>query len=1017
MRILFILSVLFVLADTVYSQTPLRVRALEAREYLQIGSTNPADAGAIRLENNASILWESSPAGTDYGLSLNTSERFSFTNSVFAPAFYLSEVSNVYWGSGVGSPEGVVTAGVGSLYSRTDGGMGTALYRKETGTGNTGWTAIPSGAGTGDALTANPLSQFAATTSAQLKGVLSDELGNASGKAIFAEGTLNIAAGKTFTASNTMTLTANDGSVLNIGAGGTLATGAFATISNYLPLTGGTMLGHIRFTDNTYDIGAAGATRPRTGYFGTSVIAPLGVFDGAQVAATADAISLRVRRFGAAQLTNPFEVQTEGGASLAWITPGGDFNGDNFTSRGQTYFINEDENVFWKAGNGSPEGVVLANIGSLWSRTDGSTDTTLYRKESGNGTNAGWVAVSTAGPGAGDVDSIGDVLSGAAFNGTAGTTLTFDNPGGDAILSYDGSDFTFDKPLLLGTGGVRVSSDGDGTFSLLGLGDGTNHVLNINLDDEATRIAISSNGANDVYLSDLSFTVEDVGGNYTRLQPNTFVTNTAGWVTPASWGLPQVDGGTGTLAADTVANVFTQTQTLGAAGGNTGVLSFKGTTSGTVNLSVADVAGTWTLKLPPDAGTSGYVMTTNGSGVATWAQVDSLFSGSYQPASPNLDALDTGAADFHLTLEEGYTVEGPAIAPLPAITGLNMDLAQYGETYSAAANETLAFSGTPATGQIYLLNIAADSTTRTTTIPSAFSINAGANITSVVTPADSNTFLTFRREAARWVVFGDPVLTTGTGNYVLANSPTITTPTIAGAIAYPDGVRQTFNPDGTLAGLNVGSVAGDPVTLANGDIWYDSIADELTAYINGSAVALGAGGGAFDATAVDAVTWSDGANASNVWTFDLSGTDPAITFASGAVNVSTGALQVGGVAVPTISSTNTLTNKRITQRVETLTDATPLVLASDAFDGGKVTTLSQATQIGNPSGTPTEFQRYTLRIESASAQTLTFDTQFRFSTDMPAPTATSGGGLTDYLVFMWNATDTKWDCVGKNFGF
>lgn len=41
-----------------------------------------------------------------------------------------------------------------------------------------------------------------------------------------------------------------------------------------LALTGGTMVGNILFTDNTYDIGASGATRPRTGYFGTSLISP-----------------------------------------------------------------------------------------------------------------------------------------------------------------------------------------------------------------------------------------------------------------------------------------------------------------------------------------------------------------------------------------------------------------------------------------------------------------------------------------------------------------------------------------------------------------------------------------------------------------------------------------------------------------------------------------------------------------------------------------------------------------------
>jgi hypothetical protein len=45
------------------------------------------------------------------------------------------------WISGAGSPEGVVTAIVGALYSRTDGSTSTTLYVKTSGTGNTGWTA------------------------------------------------------------------------------------------------------------------------------------------------------------------------------------------------------------------------------------------------------------------------------------------------------------------------------------------------------------------------------------------------------------------------------------------------------------------------------------------------------------------------------------------------------------------------------------------------------------------------------------------------------------------------------------------------------------------------------------------------------------------------------------------------------------------------------------------------------------------------------------------------------------
>jgi len=45
------------------------------------------------------------------------------------------------WYSGTGTPESSVTAPVGSLYTRTDGGASTTLYVKESGSGNTGWIA------------------------------------------------------------------------------------------------------------------------------------------------------------------------------------------------------------------------------------------------------------------------------------------------------------------------------------------------------------------------------------------------------------------------------------------------------------------------------------------------------------------------------------------------------------------------------------------------------------------------------------------------------------------------------------------------------------------------------------------------------------------------------------------------------------------------------------------------------------------------------------------------------------
>lgn len=51
--------------------------------------------------------------------------------------------------TGTGTPEAAITAPVGSVFLRTDGSTGTTFYVKETGSGNTGWTAGGGGGGGG----------------------------------------------------------------------------------------------------------------------------------------------------------------------------------------------------------------------------------------------------------------------------------------------------------------------------------------------------------------------------------------------------------------------------------------------------------------------------------------------------------------------------------------------------------------------------------------------------------------------------------------------------------------------------------------------------------------------------------------------------------------------------------------------------------------------------------------------------------------------------------------------------
>lgn len=81
--------------------------------------------------------------------------------------------------------------------------------------------------------------------------------------------------------------------------------------------------------------------------------------------------------------------------------------------------------------------------------------------------------------------------------------------------------------------------------------------------------------------------------------------------------------------------------TLGLAGTTLGVMSFAGSTSGKVTLQPAAAAGTWTMTLPTSGGTSGYVLSTNGSGVTSWIAPSS--GGSPGGSDTHVQFNDAGA--------------------------------------------------------------------------------------------------------------------------------------------------------------------------------------------------------------------------------------------------------------------------------------------------------------------------------------------------------------------------------------
>lgn len=97
-----------------------------ASAFIGTGGTNLLQVVSAHLYNSTDATW-------DLGL-INKRWR-----QVYAQQVNLT--GGITWSVGAGSPEALVTAPVGSLYSRSDGGAGTTLYVKQSGTGNTGWVA------------------------------------------------------------------------------------------------------------------------------------------------------------------------------------------------------------------------------------------------------------------------------------------------------------------------------------------------------------------------------------------------------------------------------------------------------------------------------------------------------------------------------------------------------------------------------------------------------------------------------------------------------------------------------------------------------------------------------------------------------------------------------------------------------------------------------------------------------------------------------------------------------------
>jgi hypothetical protein len=97
--------------------------------------TSTRSAGANNLTNTAARFTAS---GAQVNIALETQLGDTILGSAATNIIYLGGLTGPQILNGTGSPNGVITAPIGSLYLRRDGGVSTSLYVNETGT-NLGW--------------------------------------------------------------------------------------------------------------------------------------------------------------------------------------------------------------------------------------------------------------------------------------------------------------------------------------------------------------------------------------------------------------------------------------------------------------------------------------------------------------------------------------------------------------------------------------------------------------------------------------------------------------------------------------------------------------------------------------------------------------------------------------------------------------------------------------------------------------------------------------------------------------